>query len=187
MISFFVFFVFQTAISMVNPVRLRWFFAAKAIIGPTAGLSMMGYYVHKSGGALYAGNKTLSGTALAWAWLTCFNSSVGSYSTLGVNIADFTRYAKRPRSQYIQVIILPLTTSITAIMGVFLASGAQAVYGGAIQFNPLYLLDRFTNRAALFFLGAAFSYCQLCTNISSNGLSAANDWTVLFPKYREQS
>jgi cytosine/uracil/thiamine/allantoin permease len=32
----------------------------------------------------------LNGSSLSWAWLNAMNSALGGYSTLAVNIADFT-------------------------------------------------------------------------------------------------
>ena len=43
--------------------------------------------------------------------------------------------------------------------------------------------DRWDNRAAAFFASLAWVLTTLGTNISANSLSAANDMTVLFPRY----
>jgi len=173
----------QTAMAMVTPARLRYVFAAKSIIGPIAGFAMLGWYVRKSGGALYQGSSTVHGAPLVFVWLSSMNSSAGSYSTLSVNIADFTRYAKSPRQQYVQLLAIPAFFTLTALMGLYIASGAAVVYGGAVDFNPLTIMDHWTNRAALFFVGFAFTLCNMAGNISANSLSASNDWVVLFPKY----
>ena len=39
---------------------------------------------------LFSRKAELSGSELSWAWLGAFNSAVGTYATLGVNIPDFT-------------------------------------------------------------------------------------------------
>ena len=54
---------------------------------------------------------------------------------------------------------------------------------GEILWDPLKLIDRWDNRAAAFFVSFAFMFAVLGTNISANSLSAANDMTVLFPRY----
>ncbi|PCH42378.1 hypothetical protein WOLCODRAFT_73288 [Wolfiporia cocos MD-104 SS10] len=49
--------------------------------------------------------------------------------------------------------------------------------------DPLRLINQWDNRAAAFFAAFAFVLATLGTNISANSLSAANDMTVLFPRY----
>jgi NCS1 family nucleobase:cation symporter-1 len=84
MVAYFCYFVFQTLMAMVSPNRLRYAFLIKTIIGPATGFAMMGYYIHKSGFALYGGASTITGSTLAYLWLSSMNSSAGSYSTLSV-------------------------------------------------------------------------------------------------------
>ena len=54
---------------------------------------------------------------------------------------------------------------------------------GDVLWDPLQLIDRWDNRAAAFFASLAWVLTTLGTNISANSLSAANDMTVLFPRY----
>ncbi len=56
----------------------------------------------------------------------------------------------------------------------------QAAPPDGSDFN---IIGSWENRATTFFAGFAFMYSMLCQNISSNSLSAANDWCCLFPKY----
>ena len=39
---------------------------------------------------LFKQHTSLEGAALSWAWLSALNSALGLYSTLAVNIPDFT-------------------------------------------------------------------------------------------------
>jgi Permease for cytosine/purines, uracil, thiamine, allantoin len=50
--------------------------------------------------------------------------------------------------------------------------------------DPLRLIDNWDNRAAAFFASLAFALATICTNISANSLSAANDFTALMPRVR---
>ncbi|WVQ80859.1 hypothetical protein IAT38_002966 [Cryptococcus sp. DSM 104549] len=183
-VSYFVYWVFQTPLMMLHPNHLRYLFLIKSVIGPIAGFAAMGWYLHKTDGYLYGGSMTLHGSKLVWAWFSAFNSAVGLYATLSVNIGDFTRYAKTPRAQYWQVVTIPVCFCVTAFMGIVIASGAYKISGSpTIIFDPLRAIDHWNNRAALFFFAFAMALSNLGSNISSNGLSAANDWTVLFPRY----
>jgi len=43
--------------------------------------------------------------------LADLNGVLGNYATLGLNIADFSRYANKPSAQNIQAIIIPVIFS----------------------------------------------------------------------------
>lgn len=110
-------------------------------------------------------------------------SIVGFWSTLALNIPDFTRYAKSQRAQVVgQALGLPTTMGLYALVGVLVTSATIVVYGSAI-WDPIALLDKFTNPwvqgAALIALAAA----TLSTNIAANVVGPANDFANLAPKY----
>lgn len=77
---------------LVSPQKIRWFFVVKALIVPPAWIAILIWSFVKvpSSQGLFSQHATLSGSNLAWAWLSALNSSLGIYSTLGVNIPDFT-------------------------------------------------------------------------------------------------
>lgn len=62
-------------------------------------------------------------------------------------------------------------------------TSAGVVLYGQILWNPLTLIGHWDNRAAAFFASFTFALATLGTNVSANTLSAANDMTVLFPRY----
>ncbi|BGP42049.1 hypothetical protein JCM10449v2_006051 [Rhodotorula kratochvilovae] len=189
MIAYFVYFCIQTPLMLVSPAKLRYLFTFKSIVGPIAGFACTGYYVQRSGGYLYGGDPTASGSTIGWAFMAALISAVGSYSTLSLNIGDFTRYAKRPRDQFAQVLVIPTCFTATALMGVAIASGGYKVHNLAkIQFDPTRLMNSWSTetgmeRAGMFFFGFAMALSNLGSNISANTISAANDWTALFPRY----
>lgn len=39
------------------------------------------------------------------------NGVLGNYSTLGLNIADFSRYANKPSAQNVQAVVIPFIFS----------------------------------------------------------------------------
>ncbi|GAA5837468.1 hypothetical protein JCM11251_002115 [Rhodosporidiobolus azoricus] len=189
MIAYLVVFCVQTPLMMVSPARLRYLFLVKSILGPIAGFVCMGVYVKRSGGYMYGGSPTLDKSAAGWAFMTALNSAVGSYSTLSINIGDFTRYSRSWKAQMVQVIVIPVCFIFTAFMGIAIASGGYKVHNLAkIQFDPTRLAnnwptDTSLERAALFFWGFAMALSNIGSNISANTLSAANDWTALAPRY----
>jgi nucleobase:cation symporter-1, NCS1 family len=92
MICYFLYWLIQLPFMFVSPQKIRWLFFAKAIIVPPTWLALLIWAFVKvppSSGIL-ARKAELSGSALSWAWLSALNSTLGNYSTLGVNIPDFT-------------------------------------------------------------------------------------------------
>lgn len=76
----------------VSPQKIRWLFFAKSIIVPPTWIALLIWAMVKvpPNSGLLSQKANLSGSALSWAWLGALNSALGSYSTLGVNIPDFT-------------------------------------------------------------------------------------------------
>ena len=98
MMCYFLFWLLQLPFLFISPQRLRWLFMAKAVTVPPAFLAMMIWaFATTGGGQIFQQKGALSGAALAWAWLGALNSTLGNFSTLAVNIPDFTRYSRSER------------------------------------------------------------------------------------------
>jgi len=67
--------------------------------------------------------------------------------------------------------------------GIVVTSAGSVLYGGELFWDPLRLIDNWDNRPATFFVAFSFALATLGTNISANSLSAANDFSALFPRY----
>ncbi|KAI0275993.1 NCS1 nucleoside transporter family [Russula aff. rugulosa BPL654] len=178
MICFFLFWFIQFPFMFVSPQKIRWLFLAKSIIVPPTWIALLIWAMVKvpPSSGLLSQKAELSGSALSWAWLGALNSALGSYSTLGVNIPDFTvghTYATPSHLliQYIQLIIIPVVFTLASFVGI------------GLIWDPLKLIDHWDNRAAAFFTSFAFTLGTLGTNISANSLSAGNDMTALWPRY----
>lgn len=109
---------------------------------------------------------------------------LGNYGTMAVNINDFARYAGRTRAVFIQIIIVPLSFALMALIGVVIAGAATDLYEEEI-WDPLTVLAHWDGssgaRAAAAFIGLSFVLGQLGANISANCISAANDLNAMFP------
>ncbi|KAF8586429.1 cytosine-purine permease [Ramaria rubella] len=183
MLSYFIFWLIQLPFLLIRPSKLRYLFLAKAIIAPSCGLAMMIWAFTKTGGGpIFAQRGTLHGSARSWAWLSCMNAVIGNYATLAINIPDFTRYARKPSDTYIQIAIIPIMFTIVGFMGVVVTSAGSVLYGG-VFWDPLRLIDNWDNRPAVFFAAFSFALATMGTNITANSLSAANDFSALFPRY----
>ena len=84
---------------LVSPQDIRWLFVAKALIVPVAWLAMLIWAFVKvpANSGFFVQHSTLTGSRLSWAWLSSLNAALGLYSTLAVNIPDFTVSANLPK------------------------------------------------------------------------------------------
>jgi len=188
-ISYFLFWIIQLPLLLIPPTKLRYLFATKLIAAPITALATMGWCVHKAGGAgnIFALKATIHGSTKAYKWLGAMSSVTGSWSTLACNIPDFSRYARSSRGQYIQLPILPALFTLCALIGIITTSATQVIYGELI-WNPLVIIAKWLEsghggRAAAFFAATSWYIAQVGTNITANSISAANDLTVLFPRF----
>lgn len=98
-----------------------------------------------------------------------------------MNVADFTRYPKIPKAQYVQLIIIPVVFIIVSF-GIATTSASIVLYGSYL-WKPADIFAQWGNRAAVFFASAGFAVSIIGTNISANSISAAVDLMTLCPKY----
>jgi NCS1 family nucleobase:cation symporter-1 len=111
MLCYFLFWLLQLPFLFISPHGLRWLFMLKALTVPPTFLAMMIWaFATTGGGVIFHQKGTLSGTALAWAWFGALNSTLGNFSTLAVNIPDFTRYARSEREYVLIPNIFPNLT-----------------------------------------------------------------------------
>jgi NCS1 family nucleobase:cation symporter-1 len=84
-------FVFQFPFLLIPGEKVRWFFLFKAIIVPIAFLAVLIWAMVAVGGfadsPIAEQQPSVSGSALGWAFMSALNASLGTYSTLGVNVA----------------------------------------------------------------------------------------------------
>jgi NCS1 family nucleobase:cation symporter-1 len=114
--------------------------------------------------------------------IPALNGTVGFWSTVSLNIPDFTRFAKDERGQAIgQAIALPLTMTLYSFIGVAVTSATVVIYGTAI-WDPVQLLSRFHSPVAVVISLLAILLATLNVNIGANVVSPANDFSNLWPR-----
>src|SRR5713101_1306914 len=114
--------------------------------------------------------------------IPALNGTVGFWSTVSLNIPDFTRFAKDERGQAIgQAIALPLTMTLYSFIGVAVTSATVVIYGSAI-WDPVQLLSRFHSPVAVVISLLAILLATLNVNIGANVVSPANDFSNLWPR-----
>lgn len=107
---------------------------------------------------------------------------IGFWSTLSLNIPDFTRFGKGQRAQvWGQSLGLPTTMTAFALLSVLVTSGSQAVYGEPI-WEPVELAAKADNVAGLIFALVTVLIATVSANLAANVVSPAYDLANLLPR-----
>jgi len=107
---------------------------------------------------------------------------VAFWATVALNIPDFTRYAKGQREQMLgQALGLPTTMTLYSFIGIAVTSATVVVFGSAI-WDPVVVMSRLGNPAAVVVAMLALLLATLNVNVAANVVSPANDFSNLYPR-----
>ncbi|XP_058083327.1 purine-uracil permease NCS1-like [Magnolia sinica] len=111
----------------------------------------------------------------------CLTANISSWSTLALNIPDFTRYAKTQADQMLGQVGLPIFMGVFAFVGLAITSSTEVIFGHMIP-NPVTLLGEigggiFIKVLAIFGISLAI----ITTNIAANIVAPANALVNLSP------
>ncbi|KAH8927302.1 hypothetical protein BT69DRAFT_1330568 [Atractiella rhizophila] len=178
----FLFWLLQYPFLLIHPSKLRFLFILKVLVVPAVMIATVAWIADKAGGggALLAAKSQVHGAAFTHAWLFSLNSVIGGYSTVAVNIPDFSGYTKRPLWQWFQLVTLPFFYVITGLFGIIGASCSHDVYGTYL-WSPFTIIAKWDSRAAVFFASAAWAVAQISVNVTGDTIRGANDLMTLFP------
>jgi len=107
---------------------------------------------------------------------------VAFWSTVALNIPDFTRYARGQREQMLgQALGLPTTMTFYSFIGIAVTSATVVLFGQAI-WDPVEVLSRLGNPLAIVVAMVALLMATLNVNVAANVVSPANDFSNLWPR-----
>ncbi len=114
-------------------------------------------------------------------FIPSLTATIGFWSTLSLNMPDFTRYGRSQREQVIgQSVALPSTMTLFAAMGIAITSATVLIYGEAIH-DPIALGAKFGNSLIVGVVMFTVVIATLAVNIAANVVSPANDFANAFP------
>jgi nucleobase:cation symporter-1, NCS1 family len=148
------------------------------------GLVLLLWITRKAGGfgpVLDRPSKFHSSSEFIRFFFPALTGMIGFWSTVTLNIPDFTRYAKSQRAQMVgQALGLPTAMTLYAFIGVAVTSASVVLFGEAI-WDPVVLLGRFHQPLVAFIALIAILLATLNTNVAANVVSPANDFSNLRP------
>ncbi len=107
---------------------------------------------------------------------------VAFWSTVALNIPDFTRYARGQREQMVgQALGLPTTMTFYSFIGIAVTSATVVVFGQAI-WDPVAVLSHLGSPLAIVVAMIALLMATLNVNVAANVVSPANDFSNLWPR-----
>jgi NCS1 family nucleobase:cation symporter-1 len=107
---------------------------------------------------------------------------IGFWSTLSLNIPDFTRFGGSQRAQARgQALGLPTTMTVFALLSVLVTSGSQALFGAPV-WDPVQLVTKLDNLGGTLVGLFIVLIATLSVNIAANVVSPAYDFSNLIPK-----
>jgi nucleobase:cation symporter-1, NCS1 family len=115
-------------------------------------------------------------------FIPALTATIGFWSTLSLNMPDFTRFGRSQREQAIgQVIALPTTMTVFAAMGIVITSATVVIFKKPIG-DPIALGGMFGNRLIVGIAMFTVVIATLAVNIAANVVSPANDFANAMPK-----
>jgi NCS1 family nucleobase:cation symporter-1 len=184
-LSFAIFWAINIFIIMrgMNAVRRFENWAAPFVLVVAAGLLV--WMVTKAGG--FGPIVSQPGT-LGWGskfWLLfppALMGMIAFWSTLSLNMPDFTRFGKSQRAQAVgQILGLPTTMTLFPLAAVLITSATVVVFGKAI-WNPVDLVAQFDNPLVVIFALFTLAVATLSVNVAANIVSPSYDFSNLAPK-----
>jgi nucleobase:cation symporter-1, NCS1 family len=186
-ISFALFWLLNIAIIFRGMELLRRVerFAAPYVLVMTAGLVI--WSINEAGGLgpileRSSFDPGTSGKSLMDVMIPALTGTIAFWSTLSLNMPDFTRFGRSQREQAIgQTVALPSTMTVFAAMGIMITSATAVIYGAPIS-DPIALGAKFESRIVVGIAMFTAVIATLAVNIAANVVSPANDFANAFPR-----
>jgi nucleobase:cation symporter-1, NCS1 family len=184
-LSFAIFWVLEMAIIVRGMNTLRRFENWAAPFVLAAAVALLGYMVMTAHGF----GAVLSEPArLGWGgrfWPVFFPSlmaMIAFWSTMSLNMPDFTRFGRGQRQQAVgQALGLPTTMTFFSLLAVLITAASQKIYGAPI-WDPIQLTGKLHSTVAVCFALFTIVVATLSVNVAANTVSPSYDFSNLVPK-----
>jgi nucleobase:cation symporter-1, NCS1 family len=184
-LSFAVFWVIQVGIIWRGMDAVRRFenWAAPAVL--VVFLALLAWILVKAGGPgplLSAPSKLGWGSKFWPVFAPSLMAMIAYWSTLSLNIPDFTRFSRSQRGQAAgQVLGLPTTMTFFSLLAILITSGAAKIYHTTI-WDPVQLGARLSNPAVVIIGLLTVLIATVSVNVAANVVSPSYDFSNLAPR-----
>ena len=185
-LSFAIFWVLEMAIIVRGMDTLRRFenwAAPFVLVVAVALLIFMAAKAHGFGTILSQPSQLGWGSRFWPVFFPSLMAMIAFWSTLSLNMPDFTRFGRSQRQQVIgQVLGLPTTMTFFALLAVFITAASQKVYGAPI-WDPIQLSGKFHNPVVIGLALFTVVVATLSVNVAANTVSPSYDFSNLAPRF----
>ena len=120
-------------------------------------------------------------------WFVLFPPSligmIAFWSTLSLNMPDFTRFGRSQRAQALgQILGLPTTMTLFPLIAVLITAATQVVYKTPI-WDPVALTGKFDNPFVVVFALFTLAVATLSVNVAANVVSPSYDFSNVAPRW----
>jgi nucleobase:cation symporter-1, NCS1 family len=184
-LSFALFWVAQMLIIWRGMDAIRRFENWTAPLVSVGFLILLVYVLVKAGGfgpILSEPSKLGWGSGFWTVFAPSLMAMIAFWSTLSLNMPDFTRFGGSQRKQFWgQILGLPTTMSFIAIVAILTTSGAVSLYGQAI-WDPAQLAAHFDSPVLVIVALVALVLATVSANLAANVVSPSYDFSNAVPK-----
>ncbi|KAI9765126.1 MAG: hypothetical protein M1840_007833 [Geoglossum simile] len=174
LLTFFLYWMCQTALALMPMKKLRILFFVKAIVVPPTFLALFIWaaVVTKGGGPLVTGPVKLTNPYMntAYSALTGLNVIIGLFSSLAVNMPDFGRFSRDQFAGYHQFFALPVIGTLGSLTPIFVTSAHSYLWrlpGEPVQWYMPAVIRMFDSRAAKFFTAFSFMLATIGNQVAA--------------------
>ncbi|MDO5775040.1 MAG: cytosine permease [Eubacteriales bacterium] len=117
----------------------------------------------------------------AFVYLAGLTGNIAYWSTVALNIPDFSKMARSQKDQFNgQMIGMPIPMGICAVAGALFAQATFYQYGVA-SYDPTTVFFMVDNKIAIVIVALAVIAAQLTTCVAANVVAPSNGWSNLAP------
>ena len=184
-LCFFAFWLLHVVVILRGIRTIRWLQGVSAPFLLVIGAALLAWAYVKAGGfgpMLAAPSKFQTFGEFFRFFVPSLTGVVGFWSTVALNIPDFTRYARSQRAQVLgQALGLPTTMTFYSFIGVAVTSATAVIFGQTL-WDPVAVLSRLGNPVAVVVAMLALLLATLNVNVAANLVSPSNDFSNLAPR-----
>jgi NCS1 family nucleobase:cation symporter-1 len=109
---------------------------------------------------------------------------IAFWSTLSLNMPDFTRFGRSQREQAVgQILGLPTTMTVFPLIAVLVTSASAVVFKGDPIWDPVALVGKMDNILVAVFALFTLAVATLSVNVAANIVSPSYDFSNVAPKF----
>lgn len=182
-VAFLLFLVVQLVILFrgMAPIQFLSKFSSPLLLGLTGWLFIWAYTKAGGFGSMLSAPSRLNPTQFWAVFFPSLTANISTWSTVALNISDFTRFVKSQKDQFLGQVWLPVFVGAWSFISLAITSSTEVIYGWVIS-NPIELLSEMDSPIIIKLIACfGIILATITTNIPANFVAPANTFVSLSP------